>query len=229
MAEQRQPRKADKTSPKQANKPKFERNLLPAELRHATCIAKLGFDDKSWAQKRGRKTLFRAHMVKEGEQLAGMGHTMEDIASFWGVHKRTVERWANRHPEFRRALKDGRIRADAAVESSLYRRAQGYRFTEVHWKEYVIPAGKRAGEVVRYKDKEVIKEVPPDVTACIFWLKNRRPALWRDDRQLGFFDDEGAPLPLRYVIVPPKEPKQLPPSTKDKEAKPPNETKRRNH
>ena len=22
--------------------------------------------------------------------------------------------------------------------------------------------------------------VPPDVTACIFWLKNRRPAQWRD-------------------------------------------------
>jgi len=24
------------------------------------------------------------------------------------------------------------------------------------------------------------EHVPPDVTACIFWLKNRRPVQWRD-------------------------------------------------
>ena len=30
------------------------------------------------------------------------------------------------------------------------------------------------------KTKEVIKEVVPDTTAQIFWLKNRRPDKWRD-------------------------------------------------
>jgi hypothetical protein len=25
-----------------------------------------------------------------------------------------------------------------------------------------------------------VEHVPPDVTACIFWLKNRDPAHWRD-------------------------------------------------
>ena len=28
------------------------------------------------------------------------------------------------------------------------------------------------------------EHVPPDVTACIFWLKNRRPDLWRDRHDL---------------------------------------------
>jgi hypothetical protein len=28
------------------------------------------------------------------------------------------------------------------------------------------------------------EHVPPDVTACIFWLKNRDPAHWRDAWQL---------------------------------------------
>jgi hypothetical protein len=33
------------------------------------------------------------------------------------------------------------------------------------------------GKVVPYK---VRKHYPPDVTACIFWLKNRNPKQWRD-------------------------------------------------
>ncbi len=31
--------------------------------------------------------------------------------------------------------------------------------------------------------KEVIKEVVPDVTAQIYWLKNRKPNVWRDKRE----------------------------------------------
>ena len=27
------------------------------------------------------------------------------------------------------------------------------------------------------------KRYPPDVVACIFWLKNRRPDIWRDKRE----------------------------------------------
>ena len=29
-----------------------------------------------------------------------------------------------------------------------------------------------------------IEHIPPDVTACIFWLKNRDPQHWRDSQQL---------------------------------------------
>jgi hypothetical protein len=29
-----------------------------------------------------------------------------------------------------------------------------------------------------------IEHVPPDVTACIFWLKNRDPQHWRDSQQM---------------------------------------------
>jgi hypothetical protein len=28
-----------------------------------------------------------------------------------------------------------------------------------------------------------VEHVPPDVTACIFWLKNRDPEHWRDTQQ----------------------------------------------
>jgi len=32
--------------------------------------------------------------------------------------------------------------------------------------------------------KSVTKTVPPDTTALIFWLKNRRPDNWRDKQEV---------------------------------------------
>lgn len=37
---------------------------------------------------------------------------------------------------------------------------------------------KQIGQLV--ETKEVIEEIPPDTSACIFWLKNRMPERWRD-------------------------------------------------
>jgi hypothetical protein len=61
--------------------------------------------------------------------------------------------------------------ADARVERSLYSRAVGYSFNS----EKVFC--NKEGEVTRVP---IVEHVPPDVTACIFWLKNRDPAHWRD-------------------------------------------------
>ncbi len=187
-----------------------EKRIKTDEERHEVAIKKLGYDQESYRQKRGRKTLFRTLMVKEAEKLAGLGHTMKEIASFWGVSVRSLERWSNRYPEFCRAIKDGRIRADVAVEMSLYKRAMGYSYTEYHFKETVIAEGPRAGERIRYADKEVVKMMAPDITAGIFFLKNRRPDMWRDMRDLGIFDALGEPLPLRFVEVGPRDPKAVP-------------------
>jgi len=176
------------------------------EERHEVAIKKLGHDAETWRKKRGRKTLFRSIMIKEGEKLAGLGHTMQEIASFWGVSKRSLERWSLKYPEFCRAIKDGRIRADVRVEMSLYKRAMGYTYTETHYKETVVIEGPKAGQRIRYVDKEVVKMMPPDTTAQIFFLKNRRPTMWRDMRDLGIFDELGEPLPLRFVEVGPRDP-----------------------
>jgi hypothetical protein len=42
-----------------------------------------------------------------------------------------------------------------------------------------MPAGRAKPVYAPY-----IEHVPPDVTACIFWLKNRDPQHWRDTQQL---------------------------------------------
>jgi hypothetical protein len=73
------------------------------------------------------------------------------------------------------SLKAGKEEADSRVEQSLYQRAVGYSFES----EKVFC--NKDGEVTRVP---IVEHVPPDVTACIFWLKNRDPAHWRDAWQL---------------------------------------------
>ena len=69
----------------------------------------------------------------------------------------------------RRSASIPRSAADARVAESLYHRAVGY----AHKAEEIKVIN---GEVVRVR---TTKRYPPDVTACIFWLKNRQRAKWR--------------------------------------------------
>jgi hypothetical protein len=55
---------------------------------------------------------------------------------------------------------------------SLYERANGYNCEAV---KIFMPAGSKQTVVVHY-----VEHMPPDVTAGIFWLKNRDPENWRD-------------------------------------------------
>lgn len=71
------------------------------------------------------------------------------------------------------------------MENALLKRALGYKFDEVTKElgEVVdTETGKRVQKMIEVK--RVTKEVAPDVTAQIFWLKNRKPVEWRDKRQL---------------------------------------------
>lgn len=130
--------------------------------------------------KAGRKTLFKEHMLEEGEKLAALGLTDEEIAWVWGKSVRSLYRWQNRHPEFSQSLKQGKVKADMNVIQSLYKKANGYEYTERHYES--IKVGDKETPV-KLK-KEIIKQVPPDTTACIFWLKNRRKDDWRDKREV---------------------------------------------
>jgi hypothetical protein len=58
------------------------------------------------------------------------------------------------------------------TERSLYERANGYNYEAV---KIFMPAGSKQPAVVHY-----VEQMPPDVTAGIFWLKNRDPEHWRD-------------------------------------------------
>ena len=99
------------------------------------------------------------------------GLTMDQVAANLGVGESTLYSYRNRYPEFQEALKVSREIADIQVENALYREAVGYHYTE----EMVT----NAGEVVTVR-----KFARPSTTAQIFWLKNRKPANWRDKQEL---------------------------------------------
>lgn len=119
---------------------------------------------------RGAPSAFRQKYIEQGRKLAELGATDREIAEFFKVKERTIYRWLHAHPEFSQALKVGKDAADDRVEKALYRRAVGYTFDAVK-----IMQHQGAEVVIPYEE-----HVPPDVVACIFWLKNRRRAEWRD-------------------------------------------------
>lgn len=120
------------------------------------------------------------------EGMARDGLTEEQIAENLGVSYRTLNRWKKSHPQFDQALARGKQIPDRHVENSLFRSATGYEYEE----EHVTPTGKVV-KVRRYQ--------PPNTTAMIFWLKNRKPDKWRDKQDIehsgqvtvNFVDDIG--------------------------------------
>lgn len=98
------------------------------------------------------------------------GLTQADIAHNCGCSLSTLKDWTCRYPAIADALKRGREVADIRVENALYKRATGYDYEEITREE-----GPK-GVTVRM----IRKHVPPSEVAAFFWLKNRKPEVWRD-------------------------------------------------
>lgn len=108
------------------------------------------------------------------------GLTNEQIANKCGVTATTLYAWMNTYPEISEALKKGKEIVDIQVENALLKRALGYTYTET------MTEVSKDG----IKTRKTVKEVVPDVTAQIFFLKNRKPGVWRDKRIEDGADEE---------------------------------------
>ena len=107
------------------------------------------------------------------EGWARDGLTCADISHNMGIARQTLYSWKNKNAQIREALSHGKDVADRRVENALYKRAIGYDVEEVE----IIDDGKRI------RTKTTRKHIPGDVTAQIYWLKNRKPDVWRDKRE----------------------------------------------
>ena len=135
---------------------------------------------KDQLQKRGRKSAFRPEYIRIAEVAAKFGAIEEEIARELGVSRQTFNSWKNSFPELLDALKPAKAAADDRVARSLYHRAIGYSYRAE--KVVTVALGNGAGSEVRVV--EYTEHVPPDVTAQIFFLKNRRPDEWRDVQRI---------------------------------------------
>jgi len=136
----------------------------------------------------GRKGKYHEWITEQGLGIvAGWkrnGLTDEQIAKNIGVRRETIYDWAKRFPNFSNAIKTGREQADLQVENALFKRAVGYFYDEVK-EEYETKRGSDGSEREHLKKRTVTrKEVVPEVTAQIFWLKNRASNRWRNDDRL---------------------------------------------
>lgn len=135
----------------------------------------------------GRPTKYRPEYVETARQLCERGATDFELSEYFDVAWSTLKLWKIKHPEFSAALKAGKEIADNLVERSLYQRAVGYSHPDVHISNY-------QGTVAQ---TPITKHYPPETVACIFWLKNRRSAEWRD--RIAHTDPNGDPLGTGFI------------------------------
>lgn len=134
----------------------------------------------------------------------------EQIAELIGIRRPTLYDWKNKYPDIADALKDGKEIIDDKVEESLIKTMMGYSVTDTTYKmvkidDFVLKA-RRAEFATKYKKEHPkaskskvlaatgeavpvyekipmiinVHEVGPNTSAMIFWLKNRKPEVFRD-------------------------------------------------
>ncbi len=74
--------------------------------------------------------------------------------------------WKKEHPEIAEAIRKGKEVVDREVENTLFKSATGF----------MGPDG---------------KYYPPNITAQIFWLKNRKPDKWREKTDVAISPSNG--------------------------------------
>jgi hypothetical protein len=127
----------------------------------------------------GRKGKYEEWLTPDGlTRLTGWardGLTNIQIAQNIGISERAFTEWVARFPAISSALKKGKEPVDTQVENALLRRALGYTEEETITEIIEQPDGRTRKQI-----RKVQKVFPPDVTAQIFWLKNRKHKQWRD-------------------------------------------------
>lgn len=147
------------------------------------------------------------------EGWARDGLNDEQIAHNIGISRQTLYKWEAKYSDICDALKKGKEIVDREVENALLKRAKGFQTTEHQYKVVDVDQdvlwARRTKKIQEYMNKhpeatetqakiwaiehvetrqkiEIFqnqKEIPPDTTAMIFWLKNRKPNEWRDRKE----------------------------------------------
>ena len=115
------------------------------------------------------------------EGWARDGLTDEQIARNIGIATSTFYEWKKKKLEFSETLKKGKEVVDFEVENALLKKALGYTITLN--KQKVT----KDGDVVDITEEV---HVPPDTTAQIFWLKNRKKEQWREKVEVVKTDED---------------------------------------
>jgi hypothetical protein len=120
----------------------------------------------------GRPTVYNPENAEIARLACMLGATNETLAERFEVSRRTIDNWIATIPEFGNAIRQGRQVADETVISALFSRATGME--------------QEMTRVFCYRGQPVTVnytvQLPPETRACMYWLRNRRPWQWRENR-----------------------------------------------
>lgn len=146
---------------------------------------------KKAKKKKGRPTSYKPEFTKiAGKLCQEKGYTDKNLAAHFKVSETTINNWKNEFPEFLESIKKGKDDFDSqVVEQSLLKRAVGYSYVETTRElqdetEGIFDEEDVSSIQTLAVTKKVTKQVAPDVTAQIFWLKNRKPQRWSDKKEI---------------------------------------------
>ncbi|HEY5563862.1 MAG TPA: hypothetical protein VIK72_19270 [Clostridiaceae bacterium] len=133
-----------------------------------------------WPEIREKLTLIEAWVRN--------GLSNKQVADNLGINVATLYDYKNKHIELANAFKFGKEVTDIIIENALYKKAQGYTYKEITEEPLYNPDGKAIrddeGNHKIAVTKVVTKHLSPDVTAIKFWLANRKPAEWRERKEV---------------------------------------------
>lgn len=133
---------------------------------------------------------YRPEFCAQATKLCKLGATDEQLADFFEVHRDTIFEWRRTYPEFKVACDVGKDDADNRVVQALFHRAIGYSHEAVKMFAY---------EGTSWSEPYT-EHYPPDTTACIYWLNNRRPADWRAKVHHNHDFDKPVVIQLAYSL-----------------------------
>lgn len=138
------------------------------------------------------------------------GLTNEQIAKKIGVRRQTISEWIKKYPDIADALKKGKEIVDAEIEDSFISVMKKHTLTTTQYKmvkkdefnlkaertkfaniykldhpqatreETAIATAENVDVYEKIPISKTVTEVDPNASAIIFWLKNRRPDIYRD-------------------------------------------------
>jgi hypothetical protein len=136
--------------------------------------------DQSGGHKRGPKGKYLPLLDHVILSLAEEGRVDNEMARILGIHRSTFYRWLQRNRELCDSLKEAKNSADQMVEAALFQRAVGYSTTEEKVFCY-------QGQVITHT---MARNYPPDVLACLQWLRFRRPSEWGPQANAHYYHEE---------------------------------------
>ena len=136
------------------------------------------------------------------EGWARDGLNDEQIAKNMGINVATLYKYKNLYSKINEALKRGKEVIDIEVENALLNKAMGFKVMvkkSYKVKDVEYDNGRKVKESERIEMVDEEQYIPPDTTAQIFWLKNRKPAEWRDKQNAEI--EQNKPFEVSITVV----------------------------